>query len=286
VLCLGNAWGARTVDPLDLPQAERPILSESVEDAGYYFNARFYDAERGSFIGRDPKFQFWNPYSYVGGNPLGAVDPWGLESEPVNNPSGICFETNVSNPASADVTIRGTQPSSASWDWGRWGNGVANNALGVADVASLGIGPVLRAAFPDPGDANIDYSSLQYRVGVAEGVAFSFLQGRLSAGGGTVTSNVARSAGAEIQTTAHGAERIAGATATRGGVLTIEELNATKAMGRELIQADGAKVFLVEIAPGRFNAVVENANGKLITIMGNWSQKSIARIARNYGWKL
>ena len=44
----------------------------------FYFNARFYDAERGSFIGRDPKLQFWTPYSYVGNGPLVGVDPTGM----------------------------------------------------------------------------------------------------------------------------------------------------------------------------------------------------------------
>lgn len=43
----------------------------------FYFNARFYDGERGSFIGRDPKLQFWTPYSYVGNRSLVGVDPSG-----------------------------------------------------------------------------------------------------------------------------------------------------------------------------------------------------------------
>jgi RHS repeat-associated protein len=77
-LCLGNAWGMRTVDPLDSPKAERPVLSESAEDAGYYFNARWYDAERGAFTGRDAKLQFWSPYNYVGNMPLVGTDPSGM----------------------------------------------------------------------------------------------------------------------------------------------------------------------------------------------------------------
>jgi RHS repeat-associated protein len=76
-LCLGNAWGMRTIDPLDLPKAERQILSESAEDAGYYFNARWYSPERGSFTGRDIAEQFWTPYSYVGNGPLTGIDPTG-----------------------------------------------------------------------------------------------------------------------------------------------------------------------------------------------------------------
>lgn len=90
-----------------------------------------------------------------------------------------------------------------------------------------------------------------------------------------------------VELTAHGAERIAGAAATRGGVLTIEGVNATKSLGRAFTQADGAKVFLHEVTPGRFNAVIQNqTTGKVITTMSNWSQKSINRIAKNYGWPI
>jgi hypothetical protein len=83
-LCLGNAWGMRTIDPLDSPKAERPVLSESAEDAGYYFNARWYDAERGAFIGRDPKELFYSPYQYANNGPMGYVDRDGNAPDPVS----------------------------------------------------------------------------------------------------------------------------------------------------------------------------------------------------------
>jgi hypothetical protein len=233
--------------------------------------------------------QFWSPYSYVGGSPLTAFDPEGLEADalPGYNPSGVCQETNGPSPGSATVNVVGIRPSSSSSLY--WSN-VGQNFLGAADVLSLGIGPALRSAFPIPQDANINYSSIQYRGGAAEGVVFSLASGRFASPSNVVRvvageGSAARGAGAEIQTTVHGAERIAGASATRGGVLTIEEIKQTKAMGRELAQADGAKIFLFEVAPGRFNAVVQGEKG-LITTMANWSQKSISRIAQNHGWKL
>lgn len=89
----------------------------------------------------------------------------------------------------------------------------------------------------------------------------------------------------EIETTAHGSERIAGPSATRGGVLSMEEVQATKTFGKSFKQSDGAIVYLHEISPGRFNGVVQGNSG-IITTMSNWSQKSISRIAKNYGWKL
>jgi hypothetical protein len=82
----------RTIDPLDLPKAERPVLSESAEDAGYYFNARWYSPERGAFIGRDPALQFWSPYSYTGNTPLAGVDPDGRAVIYDNGVSATSFQ--------------------------------------------------------------------------------------------------------------------------------------------------------------------------------------------------
>lgn len=89
----------------------------------------------------------------------------------------------------------------------------------------------------------------------------------------------------EIETTAHGSERIAGPSATRGGVLTEAEVKIAKELGKKGTQGNGGFVYLQEVNPGRFNAVLENAEGKLITTMKNFSQKSINKLARNYGWK-
>lgn len=89
----------------------------------------------------------------------------------------------------------------------------------------------------------------------------------------------------DIETTLHGSQRLAGINATRGGVLSAEGVKNTKTFGRQISQADGAKVFLHEVSPGRFNGVVEGSRG-LITTMENWSLKSIIKVAKNYGWKL
>ncbi len=47
-----------------------------------YFGARWYDAETGKFMSRDPIQDGWNWYAYVGGDPVNYVDLWGLEREP------------------------------------------------------------------------------------------------------------------------------------------------------------------------------------------------------------
>ena len=88
-----------------------------------------------------------------------------------------------------------------------------------------------------------------------------------------------------FKTTGHGSERIAGKLATRGGVLSLTEAWITRILGSGFPQADGATVYLRQLSNGRYNAVVWGEKG-IITTMKGWSQKSINRIAKNYGWKL
>ena len=68
-------------------------------------------------------------------------------------------------------------------------------------------------------------------------------------------------------------------------MLSLEGVNTTKPLGKAIKQVDGATIYLLEISLGKFNAVVEGNKG-IITTMSNWSQKSINRIAENYGWIL
>lgn len=96
--------------------------------------------------------------------------------------------------------------------------------------------------------------------------------GRLSQGGpGTAA------------TTAHGAERIAGPAAQRGGVLSSEQVAVVRAFGRQFAQADGATV-RVKATGERFDVVVEGDRG-VITTFRNLSQKSLDRLRERYGWR-
>jgi RHS repeat-associated protein len=53
-----------------------------------YFGARWYDAESGKFLSRDPIRDGWNWHAYVGGDPVNFVDPWGLiATEAENEPA-------------------------------------------------------------------------------------------------------------------------------------------------------------------------------------------------------
>ena len=52
------------------------ILCTTIVMAG-----RYYDADVGFFVSVDPVGEFWNAYSYVGGNPINVIDPTGLYTE-------------------------------------------------------------------------------------------------------------------------------------------------------------------------------------------------------------
>jgi ribonuclease T1 len=49
-----------------------------------YFGARYYDPEIGRFISTDPMDQFWDSYSYCGGDPVNNVDPDGEDGIPLD----------------------------------------------------------------------------------------------------------------------------------------------------------------------------------------------------------
>ena len=88
-----------------------------------------------------------------------------------------------------------------------------------------------------------------------------------------------------IETTAHGATRIAGEAATRGGVLSEAEIGIVREAGTVYNQGNGAIARVLQQADGRFSVVVDGDRG-LITTFQNLSQNSLDRLAKNYGWEL
>ena len=61
---------------LDIP----PIAGMKLK----YYGARYYDPEIALWTSVDPVGEFWNSYSYVGGEPISLIDPSGMFSVPVN----------------------------------------------------------------------------------------------------------------------------------------------------------------------------------------------------------
>jgi len=59
--------------------------------------------------------------------------------------------------------------------------------------------------------------------------------------------------------------------------------DAVNNASRRLTQGDGSSVFVREVE-GRFNVVVQGERG-VITTFKNLSEKSLSRLAKNYGWK-
>jgi hypothetical protein len=79
-----------------------------------------------------------------------------------------------------------------------------------------------------------------------------------------------------ISATAHGVERLA----ERG--FAGSDIALTKS-GETLTQADGATVYLKEVAAGRFNVIVEGQRG-VVTALKNIPASAVNRLKSGYGW--
>lgn len=255
------------------------------------------------FISIDPhaeRYYSISPYAYCNNNPVNYVDPDGRDWYRHNENGSYYWQeghdelegyTNVGS--SVSIQLGDDSYFNAYQNTGVMAN-QAVNAFGLISSSAklqnqfLGKNSPLSENSKSElfnGLVNQETNEIGLKVGQALwGLTASEFVGGV--GGRFLSKLFNKFAADAIQTTAHGAERIAGAAATRGGVLTANGIRATKTMGKAFSQSDGATVYLHEISSGRFNAVVLNADGKVITTMSNWSQKSINRIAKNYGWNL
>ena len=271
----------------------------------YDYGVRMYDAALGRFATVDPSAEnYFNTslYAYCGNNPISRIDPTGAdwyEDKQGNlrwqeGSEALKGYTNIGSSASIALG------NDNYLNFYQNGGILANQAVNAFDlIASSGklqnqflgkTSPLSEdsksALFNSLNSRSID--AIARPIGEA---AFGFGAGEFGgmllgkAIGWAVGKVAGRGTQNVIQSTAHGVQRIAGTTATRGGVLSVNEVRVTKSVGKAFTQADGATVYLHEITPGRFNAVVEGRKG-IITTMGNWSQKSINRIAKNYGWNI
>ena len=120
------------------------------------------------------------------------------------------------------------------------------------------------------GDFNIPLAAGTFGASLLPGVA---ARGAMAAGA------AGKGAAGEVapSITKHGAERL-----TQRG-FTASEIAATRG-GRVLTQADGARVYVAEVAAGKFNIVVEGENG-VITVLKTVSSKAVDRLSKKYGWR-
>ena len=222
---------------------------------------RQYDPEGPGFASVDPlweKYPAWTPYHYSFNNPLGTKDPSGLDTT-----VGDAILDGLGDALDGIIYVL-TSPTRPM---------VSEKTSSFPTLE--GLGRMWNTAMGEYGT----YAQTRLLVGVGAETAFW-----ASLGG--IEGAFARVARVEktLQTTAHGAERIAGAAATRGGVLSEAGVAAVRRGGRVMTQADGATVRILQNEAGRFNVVVEGKRG-IITTFENLSQKSLDRLGKNYGWK-
>lgn len=93
----------------DMPFTDRGFLGRTEDESTSldYLSARYYDPSIAKFISVDPVLDFtkpqWaNPYSYAGGDPIGASDPDGLK--PQRKPDGGCQDADRAQPKSCSIS--------------------------------------------------------------------------------------------------------------------------------------------------------------------------------------
>jgi len=126
-LAYGTSFPLKTVPPGEVVK-EKFTGKELDAEANInlnYFGARYYDPEIASWTGADPAEEFWNSYSYVGGDPVNYTDPSGLLSEPTIIPSIMPSTISnfspsllINNISEMGLTSSNSTPFAGLWDDG------------------------------------------------------------------------------------------------------------------------------------------------------------------------
>ena len=246
----------------------------------YHAGARLYDPAVGRFMQQDPhsgNYPGWSSFHYAANNPLIITDPTGKDWY-LNLASGRVvwydgsddrFDQGYINLGTLDgqddttIDIITEQLDELGYDY----------AFTVDDGLTV--------------DTKSQYQGwIMMQIFSPEHVGTALALGTLGTLGTSTYSGIRSSPNIihdGIKSTTHGTNRIAGATATRGGVLSRSEIAITNKVGRTFTQADGAIVKVHEVG-GRYNVTVTGDKG-LITTFKNLSPKSLEKLSRNYGWK-
>ncbi|NER95557.1 MAG: hypothetical protein F6J86_17230 [Symploca sp. SIO1B1] len=112
----------------------------------YYFGARYYNANLGSFLTPDPASQYFSPYVYGNGDPLSGIDPNG---EMFVTLTVIAIAAIVGAYMGGAAVNHSLNPSSWNWSSGKtWVGIIAGAAIGGA---SAGVGIAAEGAIAAAG---------------------------------------------------------------------------------------------------------------------------------------
>jgi RHS repeat-associated protein len=265
-----------------------------------YFETRYYSSTQGRFTSVDPENadadpqdpQSWNGYAYARNNPLKYQDPDGRKVK-ICDTEGHCTEVSDENARNYLFNRQYAKTSGFSID----GKGRIYDANGSQ------IGSYVRTSFDDLSDqANAvifgtnNSAGLVDRAPAAGRAAMGLWAGSVVAGATAGVGLYALGTGSTVTTLGLGAEATGGTSAatsitaaTIHGAARLAARGFTEAdialtrTGTQLLQRDGATVFLKEVAPGRFNVIVEGGRG-VVTALKNVPWNKVAALARNYGW--
>lgn len=176
----------------------------------YYFGSRYYDAELGRFISPDPAAQYFSPYSYGDGDPLGGVDPDGELFFEIALVVGLIVGAYV-GASSAEGTF-----NPAHWHFDSadtWIGLIVGAAAGVASVASggaalsaFGVVAAESVAIGTTTASTIAFTSADLAFLTSD--SYKFAKEPSAVNGLFVALDVLPFAGGLVGRTAHGAEAL------------------------------------------------------------------------------
>ncbi|MEO8648381.1 MAG: RHS repeat-associated core domain-containing protein, partial [Acidobacteriota bacterium] len=281
-----------------------------------FAQARYYSSKLGRFYSVDPENagasadnpQTWNAYAYVGNNPINITDPDGLSwyfNSAQDRYKWFGDNDTVEDGFTSVVGTRGNDDQGrGSFVYEREGGGWVrlnpytnsfstfdNRDAATSDFSSVyqcncqGLVNTIADESVRKGTTVALAAGTAVVIGTGAGVVMAATGTAAGAGittlgltgTGTATTAATTTAASTATTaTIHGARQLA----VRG--FTQAEVAATRT-GTQMLQRDGARVFLKEVAPGKFNVLVQGERG-VVTALKNISWKSVTRLAQNYGW--